>query len=42
MHVEFRVHELDEVIQCKELSAHAGLVAEEIPFLAMEVSVYRS
>lgn len=33
MEIKGRVHELDEVVEGKELGAHAGLVAEEIALL---------
>ncbi len=33
MQVEGGVHELDEVVEGKELGAHAGLVAEEVALL---------
>lgn len=33
MEVEFRVEELDEVVEGGELEAHAALVAEEVSFL---------
>ena len=31
--IEFGIHELNEVVEGKELGTHAGLVAEEVPFL---------
>lgn len=37
--VELGVHELDEVVNGEELSAHAGLVAEEVLFLLLSERV---
>ena len=31
--VKLGIHELDKVVECRELLAHAGLVAEEVPLL---------
>jgi hypothetical protein len=33
MEIEFRIHNLDEMIECKKLFAHAGLIAKEIALL---------
>jgi hypothetical protein len=38
MEVQLRIHELDEVVQSKELGSHARLVSEEVSLLE-EVSI---
>lgn len=35
MEIEGGIHELNEVVEGKELRAHAGLVAEEIALLRL-------
>lgn len=33
MGVEFRVHDMYELLQCRELSLHTALIAQEVLFL---------
>lgn len=33
MEIEFGVHELDEVVESEELSAHSRLITKEVSFL---------